>query len=115
MRFVFKDKDYAAGLFNMERAGQVYSRLSKPTKAALQERIAILHNGIGAIASASGQAAIHLQSQYGQCRRTYHCLPRHRWSTHNLLAHALRRFGIETIFADPRSAEAFKQQEKTLR
>jgi O-acetylhomoserine (thiol)-lyase len=41
----------------MERAGQVYSRLSKPTKAALQERIATLHNGIGAIASASGQAA----------------------------------------------------------
>ena len=58
--FVFKDTDYAVGLFNIERAGHVYSRLSNPTNAVLEERIATLDKGVGAIATASGQAAIHL-------------------------------------------------------
>src|SRR6476619_2677669 len=58
--FVFPDSDHAAALFNMERAGHVYSRISNPTCAVLEERIAALENGVGAIACASGQAALHL-------------------------------------------------------
>ena len=58
--FVFKDTDFAVGLFNIERAGHVYSRLSNPTNAVLEERIATLDNGIGAVATSSGQAALHL-------------------------------------------------------
>ena len=58
--FVFPDSDHAAALFNMERAGHVYSRLSNPTNAVLEERIAALEGGVGAIATASGQAALHL-------------------------------------------------------
>src|SRR5271170_404793 len=58
--FVFKDADHAAALFNMERAGHVYSRISNPTVAAFEERMAALENGVGAIATASGQAALHL-------------------------------------------------------
>src|SRR5689334_25035918 len=58
--FVFPDTDHAAALFNMERAGHVYSRLSNPTCAVLEERIAALEGGIGAIATASVQAALHL-------------------------------------------------------
>src|SRR5258705_3080918 len=58
--FVFKDTDHAAALLNMERAGHVYSRISNPTCAVLEERVAALENGIGAIATASGQAALHL-------------------------------------------------------
>ena len=58
--FVFKDTDFAVGLFNIERAGHVYSRLSNPTNAVLEERIAALDHGIGAVAVASGQAALHL-------------------------------------------------------
>src|SRR6516225_1461602 len=58
--FVFRDTDHAAALFNMERAGHVYSRLSNPTCAVLEERIAALEGGVGAIATASGQAAFHL-------------------------------------------------------
>jgi len=58
--FVFPDTDHAASLFNMERAGHVYSRISNPTNAALEERIAALEAGVGAIATASGQAALHL-------------------------------------------------------
>ena len=55
--FVFKDSDHAASLFNMERGGHVYSRISNPTNAVLEERIAALEGGVGAIAVASGQAA----------------------------------------------------------
>src|SRR5678809_1266385 len=58
--FVFPDTDHAAALFNMERAGYVYSRISNPTCAVLEERIAALEGGVGAIATASGQAALHL-------------------------------------------------------
>ena len=58
--YVFPDTDHAASLFNMERAGHVYSRLSNPTVAVLEERMAALDNGVGAIATASGQAALHL-------------------------------------------------------
>ena len=107
--FVFPDSDYAAGLFNIERAGHVYSRLSNPTNAVLEERMAALDHGVGAIATASGQAAMHLavatllgagdhivasQSLYG--------------GTHNLLEYTLPRFGIETTFVDPRDMDAFK-------
>ena len=44
--FVFKDSDHAASLFNMERAGHVYSRISNPTNAVLEERIAALEGGV---------------------------------------------------------------------
>ena len=58
--FVFQDSDHAASLFNMERAGHVYSRISNPTNAVFEERMAALEGGVGAIATASGQAALHL-------------------------------------------------------
>ena len=50
----------AAGLFNIERAGHVYSRLSNPTNAVLEERMAALDHGVGSVVTASGQAALHL-------------------------------------------------------
>src|SRR6266702_2739823 len=58
--FTFRDSDHAAALFNMERAGHVYSRISNPTVAVFEERVAALENGAGAIGTASGQAALHL-------------------------------------------------------
>src|SRR5690606_38882081 len=58
--YVFKDSDQAAALFNMERAGHVYSRISNPTNAVLEERIAALEGGVAGLAVASGQAAMHL-------------------------------------------------------
>ena len=58
--FVFRDTDTAAALFNAERAGHVYSRISNPTNAVLEERISALEGGVGAICTASGQAAMHL-------------------------------------------------------
>ena len=106
--FVFRDTDHAAALFNMERAGHVYSRISNPTNAVLEERIAALEGGIGAIATASGQAALHLAiatiagagSHIVSSRSLY-------GGSHNLLHYTLRRFGIDTTFIDPRDLDAW--------
>src|ERR1700694_992721 len=58
--YVFPDTDSAAALFNMETPGHVYSRLSNPTVSVFEERMAALEDGAGSIATASGQAALHL-------------------------------------------------------
>ena len=101
--YVFDDADHAAGLFNLERTGHIYTRISNPTTAVLEERLAALEDGVGAICTASGMAAMHLAiatllsagdhivasaSLYG--------------GTINLLTHTLPRFGISTTFVKPR-------------
>src|SRR3989442_14207332 len=106
--FVFQDADHAAALFNLERAGHIYSRISNPTTAVLEERLAALEAGVGAVCTASGMAAMHLAiatllsagdhivasaSLYG--------------GTVNLLAHTLPRFGITTTFVKPRALGEF--------
>ncbi|HKF75872.1 MAG TPA: O-acetylhomoserine aminocarboxypropyltransferase [Candidatus Dormibacteraeota bacterium] len=58
--FVFEDTDHAANLFALQRFGNIYSRIMNPTVAVFEERIAALEHGIGAVATASGQAAQHL-------------------------------------------------------
>ena len=58
--YVFGDTDHAASLFNLERAGHIYSRISNPTVAVLEERLAALENGTGAVCTASGMAALYL-------------------------------------------------------
>ena len=108
--FVFKDTDYAVGLFNIERAGHVYSRLSNPTNAVLEERIATLDNGVGAIATASGQAAIHLAIATLMSAGDHIVASRSLYGgTHNLLDYTLKRFGIETSFVDPRDLTAIAE------
>ena len=106
--FVFPDTDHAVGLFNIERAGHVYSRLSNPTNAVLEERISALEGGVGAIATASGQAAMHL-AVATVCSAGDHIVASRSLygGSHNLLEYTLPRFGIETTFVDPRSPEAF--------
>ncbi|HEU0168059.1 MAG TPA: O-acetylhomoserine aminocarboxypropyltransferase [Chloroflexota bacterium] len=58
--YVFEDTDHAANLFALQRFGNIYSRIMNPTVAVFEERVAALENGIGAIATASGQAAQHI-------------------------------------------------------
>ena len=70
--FVFESSEHAASLFNMERSGHVYSRISNPTNAVLEERVAALEGGAGAIATASGQAALHLAIATHRRRRLAH-------------------------------------------
>jgi O-acetylhomoserine (thiol)-lyase len=106
--YVFKDSDHAASLFNLETAGHLYSRISNPTTAVLEERLAALENGVGAVCTASGTAAMHLAiatllsagdhivasaSLYG--------------GTINLLTQTLPRFGIQTTLVKPRDHASF--------
>jgi hypothetical protein len=107
--FVFPDSDHAAALFNMERAGHVYSRLSNPTNAVLEERIAALERGVGAIATASGQAALHLAIVTLMGAGGHIVASRALYGgSHNLLDYTLPRFGITTTFVDPRDADAWR-------
>ncbi|MBT4160246.1 MAG: O-acetylhomoserine aminocarboxypropyltransferase, partial [Gammaproteobacteria bacterium] len=89
--------------------GHVYSRLSNPTNAVLEERIALLDNGVGAIATASGQAAMHLAVATIVSAGEHIVASRSIYGgTHNLLSYTLPRFGIETTFVDPRDPGAFR-------
>lgn len=107
--FVFKDSDHAAALFNMERAGHVYSRISNPTNAVLEERIAALEGGVGGIAVASGQAALHLAVTTLMGAGGHIVASRSLYGgSHNLLDYTLPRFGIQTTFVDPRDLDAWR-------
>ncbi len=107
--FVFRDTDHAASLFNMERAGHVYSRISNPTNAVLEERIAALEGGIGAIATASGQAALHLAVATIAGAGSHIVASRSLYGgSHNLLHYTLKRFGIETTFVNPRDLDSWR-------
>ena len=107
--FVFQSSEQAASLFNMERSGHVYSRISNPTTAVLEERIAALEGGVGAIATASGQAALHLAivtlAGAGQHIVASSAL---YGGSHNLLDYTLRRFGITTTFVQPGDIDGWR-------
>src|SRR5258707_697647 len=108
--FVFRDADHAAALFNMERGGHVYSRISNPTNAVLEERVAALEGGVGAIATASGQAALHLAVATIAGAGSHVVASRALYGgSHNLLSFTLPRFGIETTFVAPRDLAAWKK------
>jgi O-acetylhomoserine (thiol)-lyase len=107
--FVFPDTDHAAALFNMERAGHVYSRISNPTCAVLEERIAALEDGVGAIATASGQAALHLAIATLMGAGSHIVASRALYGgSHNLLDYTLPRFGVTTSFVDPRDLDQWR-------
>ena len=107
--FVFESSDQAAQLFNMERAGHVYSRISNPTCAVLEQRMAALEGGIGAIATASGQAALHLAvvTLMGAGGHIVASTALYGGSQ-NLLHYTLRRFGIETTFVQPGDLDGWR-------
>jgi len=107
--YVFRDTAHAASLFNMERAGHVYSRISNPTVAVLEERMAALEGGVGAIATASGQAALHLAVATLMDAGSHVVASAALYGgSHNLLGYTLKRFGIETTFVSPRDPGAWK-------
>ena len=108
--YVFPDTETAAALFNMETPGHVYSRLSNPTVAVFEERIAALEGGAGAIATASGQAALHLAivTLMGKGGHIVSSASIYGGS-HNLFAYTLPRFGIETTFVQARDLDAWRR------
>jgi O-acetylhomoserine (thiol)-lyase len=108
--YVFDDSDHAAALFNLESPGHIYSRISNPTVGVLEERIAALEGGVGAVCTASGHAALflaiatlmdsggHIVSSaalYG--------------GSLNLFRLTLPRFGITTSFVNPRDIDSFRK------
>ena len=107
--FVFESSDQAATLFNMERPGHVYSRISNPTNAVLEQRVAALEGGVGAIATASGQAALHLAiaTLMGAGGHIVASTALYGGSQ-NLLNYTLRRFGIETTFVQPGDPDGWR-------
>ncbi len=106
--FAFGNSDEAASRFDIARSGYVYSRIGNPTVAALEERLAMLEGGVGAVATASGMAAIHLAIATLAGAGSHIVASRALYGgTHNLLSYTLPRFGIETSFVDPREPAAF--------
>jgi O-acetylhomoserine (thiol)-lyase len=108
--YVFKDTEQAASLFNMERAGHVYTRISNPTNAVLEERLSALEGGVGAIATASGQAAMHLAIATLMGAGSHIVASRSLYGgSHNLLQYTLPRFGIDTTFVSARDVDGFRK------
>ncbi len=107
--YVFDTVDQAASLFNLETAGHIYSRISNPTVAVLEERIAALEGGVGAVATASGSAALHLAIATLTGAGGHVVASRNLYGgSHNMLNLTMPRFGVTTTFVDPRDPAEFK-------
>src|SRR3954465_9966643 len=106
--FVFDSAEHAASLFNLQTFGNVYSRLSNPTVAALEERVAALEGGRAALASSSGMAAeaLALLTLLQQGDHVVAAGALYGGSV-SILAVSLRKLGIKTTFVDAGSVEAF--------
>ena len=107
--FVFESSEHAASLFNLERAGHVYSRISNPTNAVLEQRISALEGGIGAISVASGQAALHLSIATLMGAGSHIVASTALYGgSQNLLHYTMRRFGIDTTFVQPGDIDGWR-------
>ena len=107
--FVFESSDHAASLFNLERPGHVYSRISNPTNAVLEQRVAALEGGVGSVATASGQAALHLAVATLMGAGSHIVASTALYGgSQNLLHYTLSRFGIETTFVKPGDIDAWR-------
>ncbi|RLM50863.1 O-acetylhomoserine aminocarboxypropyltransferase/cysteine synthase family protein [Halorubrum sp. Atlit-28R] len=108
--YQFDDADHAADLFALEEAGNVYSRLMNPTNAALEERIASLEGGVGAVATASGMAALDvttfLLASAGDNIVSSSAL---YGGTYTYLTHSVERRGVSTRFVDPLDYEGYAE------
>ncbi|MFO7168845.1 MAG: O-acetylhomoserine aminocarboxypropyltransferase [Chloroflexota bacterium] len=108
--YVFEDTDHAAALFNLQRFGNIYTRIMNPTTDVFEQRIASLEGGVGALAVGSGQAAqfvvfaslLEAGDQIVAASTLY-------GGTYTQLDISLRRFGIDTVFVDPDDPENFRR------
>src|SRR6266478_5924220 len=108
--FVFDSADHAASLFNLQTFGNVYSRISNPTVAVFEERMAALEGGRAALACSTGQAA-EVTAILTLCSSGDHIVSASTLygGTHTLLNVNLRKLGIETTFVDPADPENFRR------
>ncbi|AJX34938.1 O-acetylhomoserine aminocarboxypropyltransferase/cysteine synthase family protein [Burkholderia oklahomensis] len=107
--FAFDDTQHGADLFDLKVQGNIYSRIMNPTNDVLEQRVAALEGGVGALALASGQAAVTYSiltiAEAGDNIVSSSTL---YGGTYNLFAHTLPQYGITTRFADPRNPAAFE-------
>jgi len=106
--YAFDDTQHGADLFDLKVQGNIYSRIMNPTNDVLEQRVAALEGGIGALALASGQAAVTYAIQtIAEAGDNIVSSSALYGGTYNLFAHTLPQFGIQTRFADYRDPDAF--------
>ena len=112
--YVFSDTDQASSLFNLQSPGHIYSRISNPTVSTLEERLAAMESGIGAICTASGQSSLHLAIATIMSAGD-HIISSDRiyGGSRNLLELTMSRFGIETTFVNPENLDSIKASIKS--
>ncbi|MBH3472557.1 bifunctional O-acetylhomoserine aminocarboxypropyltransferase/cysteine synthase [Pseudomonas putida] len=107
--FAFDDTQHGADLFDLKVAGNIYSRIMNPTNDVLEQRMAALEGGVGALAVASGMAAITYAIQtVAEAGDNIVSVAKLYGGTYNLLAHTLPRMGIQTRFAAPDDVAALE-------
>ncbi|EAG2325426.1 aminotransferase class I/II-fold pyridoxal phosphate-dependent enzyme, partial [Listeria monocytogenes] len=107
--YVFDDADQAAARFSLGESGNIYTRITNPTTAVLEERLALLEGGVGALATASGSAAItYAILNLAQAGDHIVSAASIYGGTYNLFAHTLPDFGITTSFVDSEDLLALK-------
>ncbi|MFO7278155.1 MAG: aminotransferase class I/II-fold pyridoxal phosphate-dependent enzyme [Pseudomonadota bacterium] len=106
--YAFDDTQHGADLFDLKVQGNIYTRIMNPTQAVLEERVAALEGGVGALALSSGQAAVTYSiltiAEAGDNIVSASTL---YGGTYNLFAHTMPQIGIEVRMADPREPESF--------
>jgi O-acetylhomoserine (thiol)-lyase len=107
--YVYASTDHAAGLFSLDEAGNIYSRIGNPTVDVLEKRIALMEGGVAALATSSGQAAstltiLNLCSAGDEIVAATNLYG----GTYNLFRHTLPRYGIQVKFVDPTDPENFR-------
>jgi len=106
--YAFDNTQHGADLFDLKVPGNIYTRIMNPTQDVLEQRVAALEGGVGALALASGQAAITYAIQtIAEAGDNIVSASTLYGGTYNLFAHTLPQFGIETRFADYREPESF--------
>ncbi len=108
--YVFKDSAQAAGRFGLTEGGNIYTRLMNPTSDVFEQRIAALEGGVGALATASGSAAISYAIQNIATAGDHIVASSALYGgSFNLLAHTLKDQGLTTTFVDPSEPENFEK------
>ena len=108
--YAFDSADHGAALFNLEAEGYRYSRIANPTTAVLEQRVAELEGGVGALAVATGQSALHFSLiNLADGGGNIVTVPQLYGTTHTLLSHILPRQGITTRFADSDRPDAIEK------
>jgi O-acetylhomoserine (thiol)-lyase len=108
--YAFDSAQHGADLFDLKVPGNIYTRIMNPTQDVLEQRIAALEGGIGALAVASGQAAVtYAIMTIAEAGDNIVSSTALYGGTYNLLAHTLPQFGITTRFADHRDPDSFEK------